>query len=250
MKTKREPRNLKVLNAVALLCIMGYLAIHAYDLYFRGNYYNDCSLSVIYIDIALEIVSLLFVVFAVVLNFIHKYGSDKTTVISLYLPLIMRGICFYAYYHSIDNRHFWLTESHLRLLGMTIVPVILYLLTVIVIIHYLTKPSKSKLIVSNVLLVMSAVGNFLVNSHAIYNILSDEEMIITYIILVFALLILNLAYKNIKIVETESPNMNVKQANNINSDLPETIKQYKALLDEGIITQDEYEKKKKELLEL
>lgn len=264
MKTKKEPRNLKVLNIIALLCAIGQLIYFIIRLIVGiVNANVDFSdLSVHYIISQIEsCIFLVLTIAAVILNFRRKNGSVKVTVIALYLPLVYDSI-----YKAILSIHDSLTEKgtdlSVLLFNFLINFLVLYLpiiISAITSFSYIIKPKKFKLIISDILLVIYLLPNieqlYYETYHAIhFSSVKDLYFIIKYatasLIAIFIMLVVNLSYKKVKIVNADNIEINSSNTSVVNNDLPETIKQYKALLDEGIITQEEYEKKKKELLGL
>lgn len=257
MKTKKEPRNLKVLNIIALFCSIGRLIFCIISPIVEFGFSN-LGIQFI-ITIIANFVFVRLTMAAVIFNFRRKNGSVKGTVIVLYLPLVYDSI-----YEAILLIHDSLTEKgtdlSVLLFNFLMNFLVLYLpiiISAITSFSYIIKPKKSKLVISNILLFIYLLFNIYFLFIFVYDAIHSSVVTNPYniircatvsLVVIFILLVVNLSYKKIKIVNADNIEINSSNTSVVNNDLPETIKQYKALLDEGIITQEEYEKKKKELL--
>lgn len=254
METKRELRNLKALNIIALLCAAGRLIYVIIDQIGRIVNVDFSDIRVIsVIDIIADFVFVTLTIAAVILNFRQKNGSVKATVIAMYLPCLYSGV----------SNVIWVIRDGLTKKEMDDLLLNLLILCLLVIISaitsfsYIVKPKKIKLVISDIFLLVYLSWNIFQLYHFVDSAIHSSVetylyTIISYatssLVVFFILLVVNLSYKKVKIANTVNSEITPSNTNVVNNNLPETIRQYKALLDEGIITQEEYEKKKKELL--
>ena len=257
METKRELRNLKALNIIALLCAAGrfiYVIIEQIGWIVNVDFSDIRVINVI--DIIADFVFVTLTIAAVILNFRQKNGSVKATVIAMYLPCLYRVV----------SNVIWVIRDGLtkkEMDGLLLDFLIIFILCLLVIISaitsfsYIVKPKKIKLVISDIFLLVYLSWNIFqlypfvdsaIHSSVekyLYTIILDATL---SLVVFFILLVVNLSYKKVKTTNTVNSEITPSNTNVVNNNLPETIRQYKALLDEGIITQEEYEKKKKELL--